>query len=606
MFSASPGRRALKMPSHHDRRPFMISAPLVESDAEEAQNVGITVSRKILMPPPELLPNSASSSALPQTYELLVESVVDYAIYMLDLDGKVASWNSGAQRIKGFTAAEIIGTHFSRFYREEDVEAGMPEQALKLAAEAGRFTTEAWRRRKDGSLFWAMVVIDPIYHEGRLIGFAKVTRDLTERWEAQQELEKSRELLFQAQKTEAIGQLTGGLAHDFNNLLTAISGSLEVMKRRVVQGRYQELDHHIAAAEGAAARAAALTHRLLAFSRRQVLDPRPTQANQLIQGMEDLIRRSVGPAIDLATDLTEDIWPILCDPNQLENALLNLCINARDAMAGTGRMTISTANERLDRPMSQGLDLVPGDYVALRVTDTGAGMPPEVASRAFDPFFTTKPIGKGTGLGLSMVHGFAGQSGGQARIHSVAGQGTTVTIRLPRHAQPAEPATEPPAAVQQAVPRAAHGETVLIVDDEVLIRMVVVEVLQEAGYSVIQAGDGASALKVVEAGTRIDLLVTDVGLPGGMNGRQLADAAREKRPGLKVLFITGYAVRSVIGDAPLENGMYLLTKPFSLDALGERIAAVLGQAPDGYAHTALDQAPGGLPPVAEGQPDRPA
>ena len=310
----------------------------------------------------------------------------------------------------------------------------MPAKALDKARREGRYEAEGWRVRKDGSRFWAGVVIDAIYDDdGTLIGFAKITRDLTERREAQLQLEQSREQLFQAQKMEAVGQLTGGLAHDFNNLLTGISGSLELARARIAQGRIGDLERYIIAAQGATSRAAALTHRLLAFARRQTLDPKPTNPNKLIADMEELVRRTVGPEIKVETVLAIGLWPTLCDPNQLENAILNLCINARDAMPDGGRLTIETANTWLDERGARERDMQPGQYVAICVTDTGTGMPPDVLARAFDPFYTTKPIGQGTGLGLSMVYGFAKQSGGQVRIYSEVGAGTTVRLYLPRH-----------------------------------------------------------------------------------------------------------------------------------------------------------------------------
>jgi PAS domain S-box-containing protein len=341
-------------------------------------------------------------------YEQLVQSVVDYAIFMLDPEGHVASWNPGAERIKGYTADEIIGEHFSRFYiyTPEDVEARVPWTALETAEREGRFTAEGWRQRKDGTRFWASVVIDAIRDEhGVLIGFAKVTRDLTERREAQLELERSQQALFQSQKMEAVGQLTGGLAHDFNNMLTGIVGSLDLMKQRLAQGRINELERYITAAQGAASRAATLTHRLLAFSRQQTLEPKAIDANRLVSTMEELVRRTVGPSIAIETVLAAGLWPCFCDPNQLENAILNLCINARDAMPDGGRVTIETANTWVDHVAAIERDMPRGQYVAICVADTGTGMPPEVAARAFDPFFTTKPAGKGTGLGLSMIYG---------------------------------------------------------------------------------------------------------------------------------------------------------------------------------------------------------
>ncbi|MFH5926483.1 hybrid sensor histidine kinase/response regulator [Roseomonas xinghualingensis] len=506
-------------------------------------------------------------------FRLLVEGVVDYAIYMLSPEGLVSNWNAGAERIKGYSAAEIVGQHFSRFYTPEDVQTRLPWRALATAHREGRYEAEGWRQRKDGTRFWASVVIDAIRDEGgELIGFAKVTRDLTERREAQLALEQSREQLFQAQKMEALGHLTGGLAHDFNNLLTGITGSLELMKARVAQGRIGDLDRYVSAAQGAASRAAALTHRLLAFARRQTLDPRPTDANRLIGGMEELIRRTTGPEIIVDTVLAEGLWLTLCDPNQLENALLNLCINARDAMPGGGRLRIETSNVMLDDRGGSAGEIQAGPYVVVTIADTGVGMSQEVIDRAFDPFFTTKPLGRGTGLGLSMVYGFARQSGGQVKIDSEVGVGTAMRIYLPRYLGALEDERGQPELVE--APRAENGESVLIVDDEATVRMLVTEVLQELGYSAIEAADGPSGLKVLQSDVRIDLLITDVGLPGGMNGRQMADAAREIRPELPVLFITGYAENAAVGNGQLEAGMHVLTKPFPMELLASRIKEI--------------------------------
>ena len=390
------------------------------------------------------------------------------------------------------------------------------------------------------------------------------------------ELMQSEAALRQSQKMEAVGQLTGGLAHDFNNLLTGIMGSLELLKTRVEQGRTAGLDRFLAAAQSSAARAAALTHRLLAFSRRQTLEPRATDANRLIAGMEELVRRTVGPAIAVEIAGPPDLWATLVDPSQLENALLNLCINARDAMPDGGRLVIETANCRLDERTTRAYGLPPGCYVSLVVTDTGAGMTPEVAAKAFDPFFTTKPIGQGTGLGLSMIYGFVQQSGGAVRIHSAPGQGTAVRLCLPRHAGRAEDPAPSPYLAQ--APRAQTGETVLVVDDEATVRMLATEVLGELGYETLEAEDGAAGLRVLRSGARIDLLVTDVGLPGGMNGRQVADAARSLRPGLKVLFITGYAETAVLSHGHLEPGMHVMVKPFAMEALAARVKDLLSRA----------------------------
>ncbi len=423
----------------------------------------------------------------------------------------------------------------------------------------------------------------PLIRDGRLAGILFVNHpqpriwtddevalieEVGERtWTSLQRL-RAEEALRQSQKMEAVGQLTGGLAHDFNNLLTGITGSLEILHKRLEQGRTQELGRYIGMAQDAARRAASLTHRLLAFSRRQTLSPRPTDLNHLIAGMEELISRTVGPHIAVRVAAAGSLWTTLIDAHQMENALLNLCINARDAMPAGGRLLIEAANTR-----SNEHDLPPGDYVVLSVTDTGAGMTAEVARRAFDPFFTTKPIGVGTGLGLSMIHGFAQQSGGQARIHSEPGQGTMVCLHLPRHQGVADP---DPAPVQPGeTPTPGFGETVLVVDDEPTIRALVAETLVEVGYTAIEAADGVSGLGILRSGARIDLLITDVGLPGGMNGRQLADAARTLRPELKVLFITGYAEATVIREGELEPGMHVLTKPFTLKTLTRRIRNLL-------------------------------
>ena len=389
------------------------------------------------------------------------------------------------------------------------------------------------------------------------------------------ELMRAEEALRQSQKMEAVGQLTGGLAHDFNNLLAGISGSLELMQTRINQGRLKDVDRYMSAAQGASKRAAALTHRLLAFSRRQTLDPKPTDVNRLVFGLEELIRRTVGPTIAIEVAAEAGLWPALVDPPQLENALLNLCINARDAMPEGGRITIATANAWLDPAAARRHDLPAGPYLSLCVTDTGTGMSPDVQAKAFDPFFTTKPTGQGTGLGLSMIYGFAKQSGGQVGIESELGRGTTICLFLPRHHGPAQ-APDPLAPLTDA-PRAERGETVLVVDDEPTVRMLVTEVLEDLGYTAIEAADGAAGLTVLQSDVRIDLLISDVGLPGGMNGRQMADAARVSRPDLKVLFITGYAENAALGTGQLAPGMAVLTKPFVVETLGLRIREMIAR-----------------------------
>jgi PAS domain S-box-containing protein len=400
---------------------------------------------------------------------------------------------------------------------------------------------------------------------GRLV--LSSARDIT----AQRNTE---EALRQAQKMEAVGQLTGGLAHDFNNLLAGIVGSLDLMRRRIEQGRASETGRYIDAALGSADRAAALTHRLLAFSRRQTLDPKPTDVAKLTRAMEELIGRSMGPSITVEGAMAEALWTTLCDPNQLESSLLNLAINARDAMPDGGTLSIQGVNLTLDaRAAARAGGMAPGQYVAITVSDTGTGMSPDVLARVFEPFFTTKPLGQGTGLGLSMVYGFARQSGGHVRVESTLGAGTQVRLYLPRHeGGMATEAAQPGSAVALAPPGAT---TVLVVDDEPVVRLLVVEVLEDLGYGAIQAEDGSEGLRILGTNAQIDLLVTDVGLPGGINGRQLADAARVLRPELKVLFITGYAETAALGNGPLGPGLGVMTKPFALDSLATRIRAMI-------------------------------
>ncbi|MEN3366302.1 MAG: hypothetical protein V7606_3576 [Burkholderiales bacterium] len=387
------------------------------------------------------------------------------------------------------------------------------------------------------------------------------------------ELEIAHDQLRQAQKMEAVGQLTGGIAHDFNNLLAGIVANLEMMQIRINQGRTADLGRYIGSAMSSSDRASALTHRLLAFSRRQALDPKPTEINRLVLSMEELIRRSVGPGVQVNTALADDLWATMCDSHQLENALLNLAINARDAMADGGKLTIETCNTRSEDAPAPDAGTAQKEYVAVSVTDTGTGMTPEVLARAFDPFFTTKPLGQGTGLGLSMVYGFVNQSGGYIRIHSEPGKGTTVRIHMPRHTGTED--IRDAEHDRSAAPRAATTSTVLLVDDEAPIRLLGTEMLGELGYSVLTAEDGPAALRILQSSQRIDLLISDVGLPNGMSGRQLADAARALRPDLKVLFITGYVQVASLEKWKLEPGMELLTKPFKLDAFATKVGIMM-------------------------------
>ena len=408
--------------------------------------------------------------------------------------------------------------------------------------------------------------------EGVVVGAFQFIYDVTERLSEQARLVAAEEALRQAQKMEAVGQLTGGLAHDFNNLLAGISGAFEMIGARLAQGRSSDVERYLAAGTGAARRAAALTHRLLAFSRRQTLTPRPLVINKLLTDLAELIRRTVGPGIELETVAAGGLWPTLVDANQLENAILNLCINARDAMPDGGRITIETGNKWLDRATAGQHGLEPGQYITVCVSDTGTGIDKAILDRVFDPFFTTKPIGEGTGLGLSMVYGFARQSHGHVRIYSELGQGTMVCLYLPRHFGEAEESAAPAASVAGAP---AAGETILVVDDEPTVRMLILDALGELGYACAEAADGPAALAVLQTNAPIDLLITDVGLPGGLNGRQVADAARSLRPGLKTLFITGYAENAVLNHGHIERGMEVLTKPFAIRDLTERVERLL-------------------------------
>ncbi|RYF76245.1 MAG: response regulator, partial [Comamonadaceae bacterium] len=486
-------------------------------------------------------------------------------------DGYFESVNPAWESVLGWSTDHIRATPFRELVHPDDL-AATELELVRLGSGERTVSFENRYRTKDGGyrvLSWTAVP-----DRGRLYTAA---RDVTQQRERESELEAAKEQLRQSQKLEAVGQLTGGLAHDFNNLLAAISGSLELMRRRGEQGRLTDLEQYINVALGATKRAAALTHRLLAFSRRQTLEPKSLSANRLVHDMEELLRRTLGPQIEMQVVSAVGLWPVHADPGQLENALLNLCINARDAMPDGGRLTIETANRWIDARTAGTRDLVPGQYVSLTVSDNGVGMTPEVAQRAFDPFFTTKPLGMGTGLGLSMIYGFAKQSGGQVRIYSEPGDGTSVCIYLPRHFGPEH---QEHASIEQAALPAAHqGETVLVVDDEAALRMLVVDVMQDLGYETLEAGEGATALKILESKARVDLLLSDVGLPGGMNGRQLADAARRHRPGLQVLFITGYAENAVLNHGHLEPGMHVMTKPFEMDALARRVRELMERRP---------------------------
>ena len=482
--------------------------------------------------------------------------------------GDMSAVNPAWTEVLGWSEHELLTNPYADIIDPQDVPATVA--ALEEMGRTGRPTRFQNRiLAKDGTwkpIDWT-VAPEP---DGQ--NFIAVGRDLTTDKAREAELADAQDALRQAQKMEAVGQLTGGIAHDFNNLLAGISGSLELLEKRLGEGRLSGVDRYIEVAQSSTRRAAALTQRLLAFSRRQTLDPKPTDINRLISGMEDLIRRSVGPQIEVEVVGAGGLWLTKVDPSQLENALLNLTINARDAMPDGGRITIETANKWLDQRAAGDRDLPPGQYVSLCVTDTGTGMTPEVISRAFDPFFTTKPLGQGTGLGLSMIHGFARQSGGQVRIYSEVGDGTTMCLYFPRFVGELEAIG---ALDTAADAEAGHGETVLVIDDEEPIRMLITDVLEEVGYRVVCAPDGPAGLKILQSDVRIDLLITDVGLPGGVNGRQVADAGRTTRPDLKVLFVTGYAENAVVGNGHLDAGMQVLTKPFAMSVLAARVRDII-------------------------------
>jgi PAS domain S-box-containing protein len=484
----------------------------------------------------------------------------------LNSKGYFETSNPAWKTVLGWSEDEVASMSIFELLHPDDVErtrAGF--ELTQQGQPAIRFPNRY--RCKNGDYRWVSWVGVPedgmVYCSGR---------DITEEKAAEEELTRAQEALRQSQKMEAVGQLTGGIAHDFNNLLTGISGSLELLENRLAQGRLAGVERYIEAAQSATRRAASLTQRLLAFSRRQTLDPRPTEVNKLIAGIEELLRRTVGPAVTLEVVGAGGLWLTKVDPSQLENAVLNLCINARDAMPDGGRITVETANKWLDERAARERELSPGQYISLCVTDTGTGMTRDVIAQAFDPFFTTKPIGQGTGLGLSMIHGFVRQSGGQVRIYSEVGKGTTMCLYLPRFAGSAE---DTDFARELHATDHGNGETVLVIDDEPTVRMVVIEVLEEAGYTAIEAGDGPTGLKILQSAMRIDLLITDVGLPGGINGRQVADAARTTRPNLKVLFITGYAENAVVANGHLDIGMQVITKPFAMAALGNKIREMI-------------------------------
>jgi PAS domain S-box-containing protein len=495
-------------------------------------------------------------------FRLLVEGVAEYAIYMLDPNGIVVSWNAGAQRITGYTADEIIGHHFSRFYTEPDRSAGVPARALYTATQERRFEAEGWRVRKDGSVFWANVVIAPIGGEtGELVGFAKITRDTTEQRNTQLELQEAQRQRAHAQRMDALGQLTGGVAHDFNNLLMIVSGHIRTIQKAATAD--PKVSRAANAIAHAAQRGAALTRQLLTFSRRQTINPKVFQIAERVSGSRAMLESSVGSAVRLSVAIDTEIWPVKVDESEFELALVNLALNARDAMPKGGALIITAENVTLTTKDT--LSGIAGEFVALRITDTGSGIAPDVLPKVFDPFFTTKEIGKGSGLGLSQVHGFAHQSGGTVQIDSQVGRGTTVTIYLPR-------CDETPHAVQdERRVESAAGGTVLVVEDNPEVLAVCVSMLEQLGYEVYAVSGALAALDVIE-NRNFDLVVSDVVMPGGMDGAALANVIRARKPELPVLLATGFSPSASHADFPV------LRKPFDLSELSRTVARLIAEA----------------------------
>jgi PAS domain S-box-containing protein len=507
-----------------------------------------------------------------RTFRLLVEGVSDYAICMLDTNGRVANWNAGASRIKGYARSEIIGEHFSKFYTEEARAAGLPQLALSTAAECGRFEAEDWRVRKDGSRFWANVIIDAIHDEDdTLIGFAKITRDLTERRAVDEKLR-------QVQRIESVGQLTAGIAHDFNNLLTVILGNLELLNLLQAETDSEKRSARIARAINSATeggrRAAALTRRLLAFSRQQALEPEPLDLNRLIRHVVDLLERTLGECIRITTNLAPDLGFVFADPAEFESLLLNLAVNARDAMPDGGTLVIEGVNVDMPTPAVGGHETAEGPQVLITVSDTGVGMSPDTLSRAFEPFFTTKEVGRGTGLGLSQVYGFVKQSGGHVAIDSRPGLGTAVSIYLPRLNLDAAEKSE--AVIEQSARTVDNSSNaILVVEDDDAVRGFSTEVLRGLGYSVLEAPNAGAALNILECRSDIRLLFTDVGLPGLMDGWQLSDEVRQRYPRLKVLVTTAYVRAAATRGNWHDNGVSLIAKPFSISDLAKKVRDLL-------------------------------
>jgi len=505
-----------------------------------------------------------------QQFRLLVQGVRDYAIYMLDPEGHVASWNAGAERIKGYREEEVLGKHFGNFYADEDTSLGLPARNLAIAREQGVYEGEGWRRRKDGSLFWAHVVIDRLADaDGNLVGFAKITRDVTEKRLAEQELASAREALFQAQKTESIGQLTGGVAHDFNNLLMAVMGNLELLRKWLPSAPRPQslLDNAMAGAQ----RGASLTQRMLAFARRQELHPRPVDVQILVHGMADLLKRSLGPEVVIDTRFPLRLPRVLIDPNQLELALLNLAVNARDAMPEGGRLEIGARGEWVAQGHPAALP--PGEYVCIWVADEGHGMDAQTIQRATEPFFTTKGVGKGTGLGLSMAFGLAEQSGGRLQLQSQAGRGTTVELWLPIAGADLDTGQQDaPSLETEDELKATTALNLLLVDDDDLVLMSAMAMAEDMGYAAHGAKSAEEALAYVDAGGEVDVAITDQAMPG-MTGVRLAELLRERVPTLPIVLASGYAEMPGVSLPEVVR----LSKPFGRRELHRAIGDALGQ-----------------------------
>jgi len=485
-------------------------------------------------------------------FRLLVRGVTDYALYMLDPNGIVTNWNVGGQRIKGYSPEEIIGQHFSRFYSPADQAAGRPARALRLALEHGRYEEEGWRVRKDGTFFWASVMIDPIRDDdNRLLGFAKITRDISERHEAQLNLERIQRQLAESQKLDALGQLTGGVAHDFNNLLMVITGHIHALKK--IAGSDAKSLRAIQAIETATERGASLTRQLLTFARRQSVNPQTVDLKDSIYSVREVLHTGLGSAVRLQIDLDDDLWPITVDPAELETALINLIINARDAMPDGGLVSVRASNVHIDNATRK------GGHVAIEVKDTGVGIPPDIIAKVFDPFFTTKSIGKGTGLGLSQVHGFAHQAGGTVAVASELGKGTTFTVCLPRGQLGIAPA--------EAETRSTGSGTVLLVEDNPDVATASTGLLEQLGYSVRWVSDAETALKELDR-DGIDLVVTDIVMPGKIDGLGLARAIQQKRPGLPILLATGYSEAA----QNARTDFSILRKPYQLHELSRALS----------------------------------